>query len=163
MTRSILDMDGCRLRKGHKTGVWILVSPYTVNETYIGVQECSEAVFLRYGTKHMDLPQNCYSCGNWLSISYTLYRKKEGPIPSYSKIYEEGLQTFPESLSRPHTCGATPLYKQVVLCKLVGTHWTVHPNPKTNQQQHWNLSIRETSLSNTSGIKGRTVLLTCLS
>ena len=68
------------MRRAAKTGAWLTVLPSTGNGTELGAQEWRDALFLRYGLEHPDLPTHCDGCEARFTISHTLECKKGGLV-----------------------------------------------------------------------------------
>ena len=56
------------------------MQPSKVNGTDLGAQEWRDALFLRYGLEHLDLPTHCDGCQAKFTISHTLDCKKGGLV-----------------------------------------------------------------------------------
>ena len=57
------NLDARRLGRIKRTGAWMSVLPSTVNGAYLGAQEWSESLFLRYNIDPPDFPSYCDDCG----------------------------------------------------------------------------------------------------
>ena len=98
-------MDTRRLYWGQKTEAWIFVVPSKLNSMELGAQEWSDAIFMQYGIKPMDLPQNCDIYGVKLSISHTLDRKKGCLVTSHNnKLHERVVYLAIKGITPTHMC-----------------------------------------------------------
>ena len=80
-----------RMRREAKTGAWLTVMPSTVNGTELGAQEWRDALFLRYGLKPPDLPEDCDGCHARFSISHALDCKKGGLFTARHNEIRDGV------------------------------------------------------------------------
>ena len=98
-------MDARRLYWRQKTEAWILVVPSKVNSMELGAQEWSNAIFMQYDIKHMDLTRNCEIYSVKFSISHTLDCKKGCLVTSHhNKLHERVVYLAIKGITPTHMC-----------------------------------------------------------
>ena len=97
------------LRRATKTEAWLTVQPSTVNGTDMGAQEWRDALFLRYGLDHPDLPTYCDGCQAKFSISHTLDCKKGGLVTARHNKLRDGVADLAGKAFTPSHVRDNPL------------------------------------------------------
>ena len=79
------------MRRAAKTGAWLMVLPFTVNETELVDKEWRNTLFLSYGLEPPYLPKYCDGCEARFSISHTLDCKKGGLVMARHNELRDGV------------------------------------------------------------------------
>ena len=98
-----------QLRQATKTGAWLTVQPSTFNRTELGAQEWRDALFLRYGLDHTDLPTHCTGYQAKLSISQALDCKKGSLVTARHNELRDGVADLEGKAFTPSDVRDDPL------------------------------------------------------
>ena len=87
------------------------MQPSTVNVTELGAQEWRDALLLRYGLEHPELPTYCDGCQSKFSISHDLDCKKGGLVTARHNELCDGVADLAGMAFTPsHVHDNPPIY-----------------------------------------------------